>query len=279
MRPAAALKAANGRAAIWGAAALLAWLGGCAPAAQPSPSPIFMAAQDGYLEAAALQDLARATPEAPAPGSPQDRADRLASARLQALEDSDRWLMATAHAEVRPPLALQHFDCALGVRLGSAPTPILDRMAARAFHDVQAAAVLARAGRLRSRPVADDPARRACQTLTPEARRSSAYPSSVAAAGAAYAEILARVAPDRAEAVRRIGHEIGVSRLVCAMAYPSDVAAAEALGRAVAAQIAATPAFQTDVAAARAEIEAARATGRTNPGCAAERAALATPLP
>ena len=63
------------------------------------------------------------------------------------------------------------------------------------------------------------------------------------------------------------------------MDYPSDVAAGEALGRAVMAEIVAAPAFQTDVAAARAEIEAARATGRTNPGCAAERAALAAPLP
>ena len=34
---------------------------------------------------------------------------------------------------------------------------------------------------------------------------------------------------ERAEAVRRIGHQIGISRLVCAMHYPSDVAAGEAI--------------------------------------------------
>ena len=85
--------------------------------------------------------------------------------------------------------------------------------------------------------------------------------------------------PDRAEAVRRISHEIGVSRLICAMHYPTDVAVGEQIGRDVAARAVATPAFQADMAAARAELAAARRSGLTNPGCAAERAALAIPLP
>jgi acid phosphatase (class A) len=63
------------------------------------------------------------------------------------------------------------------------------------------------------------------------------------------------------------------------MHYPSDVAAGEAIGRAVVARIVATPAFADDLPAARAELAQARASGRTNPGCAAERAALATPSP
>ncbi len=266
-------------AALGAATLILSLAAACAPAERPSPSPIFISVDQGYLTSGELERLAQTTPPAPAAGSVQDMADRAASTRFKALEDSDRWLMATAHAELRPPLALQHFDCALGVRLGSAETPVLDRMAARAFQAAQAAATLVRTRGLRARPVAEDPARRACQTLTPEARRSSAYPSTAATVGTAYAEALARIAPDRAEAVRRMGHEIGVSRLICAMDYPSDVAAGEALGRAVMVEITAGPAFQADVAAARAEIEAARATGRTNPGCAAERAALAAPLP
>lgn len=277
MRLVVAPKATTKRTAIW-AASLVAALAACAPAERPSVSPIFMAADDGYLDRSVLGNLAQATPEPPAPGSNQDQADRAASARFMALEDSDRWLMATAHAELRPPLALQHFDCALGVRRGAAQTPTLDRIAAKAFHDAQAAAVLARSAVDRPAPAAD-PQRRPCQTLGPGAAPRSASPSATAVAGTVYAETLARIAPDRAEAVRRIGHEIGVSRLICAMAYPSDVAAGEALGRAVAAEIVNTPAFQAEVAAAGAELAAARATGRTNPGCAAERAALATPLP
>lgn len=256
-------------------------LAACAPAERPSPHPIFSATDESYLSPGVVVRLAQAAMPAPAEGSAQDAADRAASARFTALEDTDRWLMATAHAELRPPLALQHFDCALGVRLGSAETPTLDRMTAKVFHDAQAAVVLAQAqarGR-RARPVAEDPARRACQTLTPAMRRSPSAPSAGAALGSAYAEALALIAPDRAAAARRIGHEIGVSRQICAMDYPSDGLAGEALGRAVVAEIVATPDFQAEIAAARDELAAARATGRTNPGCAAERAALAVPLP
>lgn len=263
------------RASPWATAGCVLALAACAA----SQKPFATLPKDGYLSAGALSDLAAAVPAPPTPGSPQDAADRAASGRYSALEDSDRWLLATAHAELRPPLALQHFDCALGVRLGSAETPVLDRMMGRLFHDAASVAEQVKARQTRARPVADDPRRRACQTLDAAARRSGSYPSGGAAVGAAYGEAFAALEPERAQAVRRIGHEIGISRLVCAMHYPSDVAAGEAIGSQVAAQVVGDPAFQADAAAARAELAAARRTGLTNPGCAAERAALATDLP
>ncbi|MDQ1154711.1 PA-phosphatase [Brevundimonas sp. SORGH_AS_0993] len=250
-------------------------LGGCAagkPPAWAAPTT------QGYLAEGVLARLSAAAPPPPAPGSPTDRADKAASARMVALEDTDRWLLATSHAEVRPPLGLQHFDCALGVRLGSAETPGLDRLMARVFHDAQSVAERVKAQAARNRPVGDDPDRRPCQRLDAAGRRSPSYPSGTAGA-TAYAEVFALLEPERAAAVRRIGAAIGDSRVICAMHYPSDVRAGEDIGRAVVADIAALPAFQADLATARAELARARATGLTNPGCAAERAALATPLP
>jgi acid phosphatase (class A) len=263
------------RGAALGAATAILLAGGCAGA----PKPDGAMPAEGYLGDDVVVQLANAVPPAPAPGSVADLADKAASARLVALEDGDRWLLAIAHAELRPPLALQHFDCALRVRLGSAETPALDRVMARIFHDANSAAERVKARQARLRPVGDDPDRRACQTLTPAARRSASYPSGSAAVATAYGEAFAALEPDRAEAVRRIGHEIGVSRLVCAMHYPTDVAVGEQIGRDVAARAVATPAFQADMAAARGELAAARRSGLTNPGCAAERAALAIPLP
>ena len=145
---------------------------GCAPADRPSSNPIFIAADAGNLQPGVLARLAQAVPAPPVGGSAQDLADKAASARFKALEDSDRWLLATAHAELRPPLALQHFDCALGVRLGSADTPVLDRMMVKAFHDAEAVAERVKARVFRARPVGDDPERRSCQSLTPAARRA-----------------------------------------------------------------------------------------------------------
>ncbi|QSF54893.1 PA-phosphatase [Brevundimonas fontaquae] len=263
------------RVAALSAATAILLAVGCAGAPKPGEATPMA----GFLGDEAIAQLTDAVPPAPAPGSVADLADKAASARFVVLEDGDRWLLATAHAELRPPLALQHFDCALGVRLGSAETPALDRVMARIFHDANSAAERVKARQARLRPVGEDPSRRACQTLTPAARRSASYPSGSAAVATAYGEAFAALEPDRAEAVRRIGHEIGVSRLVCAMHYPTDFAVGERIGRDVAAKAVATPAFQADMTAARAELAAARRSGLTNPGCAAERAALAIPLP
>ena len=55
-----------------------------------------------------------------------------------------------------------------------------------------------------------------------------------------------------------------------------DVSAGQQAAQALYPQIAASPTFRADLEAARAEIAAARAEGLGNPGCAAERRALAS---
>ena len=237
------------------------------------------AAPKGYLPQHAVARLADAVPAPHVDGSAQQIADRALSDRYRALESSDRWLLATAHAEVSPELARQHFDCALGVRFAATPTPRLTAILDRLLHDANGAAELAKTRAFRPRPVGVDLERPACVRLTETSRRSPSYPSGTAAVGAAYGEAMAGLDPNHAAQARAIGHQIGVSRLVCAMHYPEDVAAGEALGKSVFAEAAATPAFRTDLEAARLELAEVRRTGLTNPGCVAERAALAMPLP
>ncbi len=263
-------------------AAVAAGLSACAgtPAAL-RPQAVQAAAPEtkGYLTGPLIQTLADAVPPPPAAGSAVDLADKARSARFKALEDGDRWLLATAHAELRPPLALQHFDCALGVRLGSAATPNLNRLMQRLFDDSDAAAELVKARGFRPRPVGDDPERRPCQRVSEAGRKSASYPSGSSTVATVYGEAFAALEPERAAEARRTAREMGLSRLVCGMHYPSDVAAGEALGKAVFEAAAATPGFDTDLAGARVELAAVRATGLTSPGCASERLALATPLP
>ena len=250
----------------------------CADGSAPAPQMVPPVAE-GYLSPPELEALAASVPPPPAEGSDEARADVAASERLRALEDSDRWLLATRHAELRPALALSHFDCALGFRLTAAESPRLVALLTRVLHDADEAAELAKARMPRSRPVAVDSGRRACQVLSEAGRTSNAYPSGSASVGAAYGAVMAVLAPDRAEAVDRIGHEIAVSRMVCGVHYPSDVVAGEALGRQLFDALTGSSAFIIEAAAARVEVEAARAAGQTSPSCAAERAALATPLP
>lgn len=228
---------------------------------------------EGYLSAAAIRVLAASLPPPPASGSPEDAADRAASNALRRFEDSDRWLMATAQSELNPPLALQHFDCALGVRTADGEAPALKRLAERLMRDAVALAE-ASARFERARPIADDPDRRACVRIEAAGRARSAWPGRAGLYGAAYAETLAKAAPDRAGAVRRIGRALGDSAAICALNRPTDIEAGRALGHDLAAAQGLNPAYQADIRAAGAEIAALSATGRTNPGCAAERRTL-----
>lgn len=247
------------------------WLVGCATTTLGPPGVVA-----GYLTSGELAALAAAVPAPAAPGSPEQARDAAVSERLRELEDTDRWWMATAHAEVRPPEAAQHFDCLLGTRLAAKPRPALNRLMGRLLADSERLTVDLVARHPRLRPLAADPTRRPCQRLNEATRRSpTSYPAAGAVAGAAYGALFADLAPDRADAARQMGREIGLSRAICATNWPSDVQAGAALGHALYGAAASQPEFAIDLAAARLEVAAARAEGVTNPSCASERLALA----
>lgn len=220
----------------------------------------------GYLEAADYAALMASPDVAP----PLD-----AAAFNDHPPGTDRWWLAIAHAELRPPFAAQHFDCALGTRLNERPRPALSRLMNRLLADVDALSRRLSASHPRPRPVAAIPGLEPCQRADEAMRASPSWPAAGAVAGAAYGELFGELAPDRVDAARRIGAEIGRSRAICRMNWPSDVTDGQALGLSLYARAAREPAFSADLEAARSEIRAARAEGLTNPGCAAERRALA----
>jgi len=260
----------------------IAALGALSAACVSQPRAAMQAAPEepsGFLSTAAIQALADTVAQPPGAETSVARADVAESERMRALEDSDRWTLATRHADLRPAIAISHFDCALGVRLTPETTPALVALLDRVLVDANAAAELAKARTYRPRPVAVDAERRACQVVSPAGRASASYPSGSAAAGAAYGEVFAILAPDRAEAARETGQQIGLSRMVCAMHYRSDVEAGAALGRAVFDAERADARFDAMAAPARAELDRARASGLISSACAAERLALSTPLP
>ena len=253
---------------------------GCSttPFGAPVTGPLSLP-QQGYLEAQRLQALAAEVPGPSMPGSPEEAQDRAASDRYRLIEGGDRWLLANAHGELRPGFARQHFDCALGVRFQSTPTPRLTIMLGKVLHDANGVAERVKARAHRPRPVAVDPERAACRRTTSQNRASASYPSGAAAVGAAFAEVMAVLDPSHAASAREIGRQIGISRAVCGLHYDADVAVGADLGLAVAKDILADPAFIADLAVARLELAQVRATGLTNSGCVAEGATLSRPLP
>ena len=248
-------------------------LGGCAGFPKSDAGAIV-----GYLGPDTIGMIAATVPSPPADGSADALVEQIASDRYRVLEDTDRWYLATLHAELRAPEATQHFDCALGMRIASTPAPSLTRIMDRLLQDIEGATAIAKARAFSARPSAD-PDRRTCQTVSDAGRKSAGYPSSSASAGTAYGELMAELAPDGAVEARRIGREIGLSRLVCGMHYPAQVKAGADLGLAVWTAARQTQDFARDLEPARAELAAARTAGLSNPGCAAERLALSASLP
>lgn len=179
-----------------------------------------------------------------------------------AASDDRRWL-AMAHAELRPSLAAGLFDCALGTRLSGTETPALTRIFSRLQRDMDTA------GRGRPVPSITSPCTR--PNWTPGQDWAGRLP----ALGVAYADVMAHLAPDRAEALTATGRTIAESAVLCGLSTPEDAASATALAHGVTAAVLRSPAIAEDLTGARAEIEAVRTAGLTSPACAAERRALA----
>ena len=252
MRPAAALAAC-------------ALVTACASAgAVPLTAPLVA----GYLDEAAVRSLgADFTPSPVYPDAEQAIFDSVEPG-------ADRWWLAIAHAELRPPEAAQHFDCILGTRLAEKPRPGLTRLMNRLLIDSARVANALAEGERRRRPLAVRTELQPCVRMDPTVRDSPSWPAGGAVAGAAYGEMFAALAPDQAEAARRRGADIGLSRALCRVNWHADVTDGFQIGRAVYERAAAAPDFAADLEAARAEVAAARAEGLTSPGCAAERRAL-----
>lgn len=71
--------------------------------------------------------------------------------------------------------------------------------------------------------------------------------------------ILAEVFPERRAAILDFGRTIGWDRVIIGKHYPTDVNAGRVLGQAIFRELMKSPAFQRDLAAAKAEVQALHA--------------------
>ncbi len=85
---------------------------------------------------------------------------------------------------------------------------------------------------------------------------TGSYPSSHAARGIVWATLLAEVYPDRKQQLLDEGKRIGDDRVIAGIHFPSDVAAGQKLGAALAERLLADPGVRADLAKAKAEAAA-----------------------
>jgi acid phosphatase (class A) len=87
---------------------------------------------------------------------------------------------------------------------------------------------------------------------------SYGYPSGHSTRGTVQALLLAELFPEQKEAILAIGRNIGWDRVLIGKHFPTDIYAARVLGQAIVRELLASPAFQHDLAEAKAEVRAAQ---------------------
>ena len=232
----------------------------------------------GFLHPNERPDSLLIVPPPPRQGTAAYDADVETHHAMRALRDTPRWRMAIADADVSFPHAASTFACALGVEISEAGTPHLYRLLQRSLIDAGQSTRQAKDKYARARPfvVYDEPS--CVPADAPALRKSASYPSGHAAAGWAWALILAEVVPDRAGPILRRGYQFGLSRVVCGVHWLSDVDTGRTVGAAAVARLHADAAFRAELELARAELAraASRAASGAKDACQAESAALAT---
>ncbi len=234
----------------------------------------------GYLSPDAIPDSAALVPAPPAAGSAALAQDHAVMRAALALRGTPRFEQARHDAELDFPFAAGTFACALGTGIDAQRTPATYRLLRRTLVDASRSTRSAKERYRRTRPFVEtgEP------TCTPEDEadlaRNHSYPSGHAAIGWTWALVLAQAAPERTDALLARGRSFGESRLVCNVHWQSDILQGRFMGSGTVARLQSDPAFRADVAAATAELAAARSQGfAPDRDCAAEAAALGQPLP
>ena len=215
----------------------------------------------------------------PLKNSVRDDADRKIFLATRKLKDSPRWALALQDVNLKMPQAADDtFSCSLGVPITSEHTPRLVALLTQTMRIAGGATAKPKDFYDRPRPFSVYPNAPICAPLSND--KNPSYPSGHAAAGWGMALVLAEIAPDRAGDILERGRQFGESRVICGVHWMSDVAPGRELGAGALAAAHADPAFTAEIAAARAEVAAVRASGATPAhACAKDAAAFAMPIP
>jgi acid phosphatase (class A) len=214
----------------------------------------------GYLNGSEPNFLLLLAPY-PALDTKQDEIDVTTFRQMQMPDTSARWKLAMADDQ----MVYARFSEPLGIDLDPDKLPIIVHLLGRMERDVLDTAFDAKRYFDRPRPFQRFAVAHVCGAdipPKPEAHpnggfSASSYPSGHSAFGWSAALTLAEIAPDRAQSILARGREFDESRVICAVHFPSDVAAGEIVATAVVERLHAVPEFALDLVCAKQEYRAA----------------------
>ncbi len=211
----------------------------------------------GYL--AGTFDITRIVPPPPQAGDIRYATDRKVFKATRRMLATPRGRLAASDVPSSVPDVMKDFSCAAGVPLSPQATPATYRLLANASADTGHATNSAKDMWKRRRPflidrgpICEDPV---------ELAKSYDYPSGHTTRGWTFGIVLSEVLPDRATPILTRARAYGESRIVCGAHNMSAVEAGRLSATVTMQVVRAMPAYQADVAAAKAELTAARAGG------------------
>ena len=223
--------------------------------ASAGPLPAGPAAKSGYLDPGAF-DLLQVLPPAPVKGDARYQADRKIFKSTRKMLATPRGALATSDAVTDVPAMMRDFSCSVGVALTPQNAPLTAALVTKAAHDTAAETNAAKNFYKRRRPFLIDNGP-ICQSK-PDLAKSYDYPSGHTTWGWTWATVLAELAPDRATPIMARGRAYGDSRFICGAHNESAVEAGKLSAGATMSVVRLQPAYQADLAAARAEMDALR---------------------
>jgi acid phosphatase (class A) len=165
--------------------------------------------------------------KAPEPGSAADRLDMDTVRSYQSIKGSPRWLQARGDASLD---MMQIYGPVIGPSFTATRRPDVVALLAYAGKRFSEASNEAKAAFPRPRPFLADPSLSICVDTPPA---GSSYPSGHSGWGWLSAQIMARAEPAYAEKLLARGRDYGLSRVVCAVHYPTDIEAGRVVADAV----------------------------------------------
>ena len=226
-------------------------------------------AEDSYLAPGQPDSIALMAPP-PAPGSEEEAAD-LASARAVF---KARTPAEEARAFKDASLSMFLFAPAIGSFFEPGRFPKTEALFQKVKKEIGEPVDRVKQHWQRQRPYQMD-----AQLTLGRPERSFGYPSGHSTRGTVYALLMAEVFPDKKEAILAIGRNIGWDRVLIGKHFPTDIYAARVLGQAIMRELLANPTFQQDLAAAKAEVEAAQPQKAATAGLQSGAAQLPSTVP
>lgn len=217
-------------------------------------------APPGYIGGATI-DVAPVVPPAPQKGDIRYATDRKVFKATRALLATPRGTLATADVPGSINAVMQDFSCAADITLSQQATPATFRLLTNASADTSRATNAAKDMWKRKRPFLIDKGP-ICEDRE-ELARSYDYPSGHATRGWTFGLVLSDLLPDRATPILTRARAYGESRIVCGAHNLSAIEAGRLSATATMQAVRGTAGYQTDLAAARAELAAARANGQS----------------